>query len=268
LPEQFSDELLKRFLVGDVTAEERDRVEQAFIGNDELFEELTALEHEIFLAHSRGELEPPWRERLDAILLESPARRRRAEQVRAFSAALQDVKPVFAATSGSVRSGPTVARITTRTRSFLASAAAVVGLVGGAWLISRTTPGRAPAGLPSGDTPMPREVATFVLLPGATRSDARQANIFRMLPGAQQIRLQLTLEDQDVAAVRATLTPVGGEPVSVPDPPTVRKTGAAIEIDWLIPARLLAPGDYIVTVMAGGDAAEPLARRFFSLDER
>src|ERR1041385_2166938 len=75
-----NESLMRRFLVGDATDEERDMVERAFMEDGAFFESLCALEHEMIVQYVRNELPAEWRERFKSSIEASPARAARVRE--------------------------------------------------------------------------------------------------------------------------------------------------------------------------------------------
>jgi hypothetical protein len=68
----FNDELKVRYLLGGLSTEERAGLEDAYFGNDELFEQLLAVEDELVDAYVRGELSADERESFESRFLTTP----------------------------------------------------------------------------------------------------------------------------------------------------------------------------------------------------
>jgi hypothetical protein len=258
-PAAADDDLMRRFLLGQVTAEERDRVEERFMRDAVYFEALCALEHDLLVSHVRGELPASWRERFESQLKASAARRQRVEETRAFMHDLAAAAP-----------GP-AGRQSHWIRSrgwYLASAAAILAIAIGAWRFWApiTDP---PATTVRTDGAARATVATLLLRPGLLRSDSPQVNVLRVPVGVEQIVLEAIFPEVTAPAPGAELHVVGGGPIPVPDPPHLQPTGEGLRLSWTVAAKLLPRGDYLLLVTA---TAEPAGRsvaasRFFSIVE-
>jgi hypothetical protein len=246
-----SDELMKRFLVGDVTPEERERVEDRFMTDPDSFERVSAIEDDLILSHVRNELPAEWRERFESAYLKVPARRRRVDEMRAVVAGMATQK----------------APVRTRKRLLvtLSAAAAVLVAIGIAALLQKRQP--VSESIASSPPPIPSAVATFVLAPGASRAPGLTANQFRLPNGEATIDLATVPDavprsDQLTGEIRA----VDGDVLAVPGRPVRRRRDGRDEVVWTIPARLLQPGDYVLTIGEDGPpTASPIARRFFRI---
>ena len=274
------DDVMRRFLVDDVSPDERERIEQRFMEDSDYHDELCALEEDLLLSYARGELAEPWRGGLKARLESSEALRRELEALKAFRSGLAAAAPAVRAArkktaavigpaqgwkqrkspeeSPKASKGPAAdaapivpPRSTLRWAAGIGALAAAALLAVGFWWMARPpvgqpSPAPAVAEKPSG----PAAIATFLLVPGL-KAERGPSNSFRIPSGAEQIRLQLTLPATSVNAVDATLRPVGAQTLTVASKPVAQRTGDALEISWTVPARQLPPGDYILTIAGG-----------------
>ena len=86
--------------------------------------------------------------------------------------------------------------------------------------------------------------------------------------GVQSIRLQVTVQGA-VNGARADLRPVGGAPLPVGRALDIQYTSDRTDMFLVVPRALLPRGDYLLTVDAAraDGAREPIARRFFSIED-
>ncbi|MCA1643327.1 MAG: hypothetical protein LC785_15580 [Acidobacteria bacterium] len=82
------DELIVRYLLAELPADEAERFEARYFADDSLFEQLAAVEDELFDAYARGELTERERLRFEARLLATPRARERLEFARELSRTL------------------------------------------------------------------------------------------------------------------------------------------------------------------------------------
>lgn len=267
-PDPLPEELMRRFLVDDVTVEKRDRVEAAFARDADCFDALCALEGEMILTHLRGELSESWSRRFEASLLASPARRARVAEMRTLLQALPSVDLGASATPAAERGGFSV---WSRARTGLLVAGPVAAIiVGSVWLRQSSAPPVPGPAAPLGVTRTPQDqnaVTTFVLVPNSTRAAEKPRNAFRVPDGVQTIRLHVTVPGPAIDT-RAELRPVGGASIAIPRTLDIQSTGDRTDIFLEMPSALLPRGDYLLTLDAArtGDAREPIARRFFSIE--
>jgi hypothetical protein len=253
------DDLKRRFLVGDVTPEEQAMVEARFMADAEYFEELRALEHELMLAHRRGELPEEWRARFKERVLDVPARHQRVEELDAFASALAEAR-------SHVARGPAWRRFGVLAACVVLAVAAVLGA---SRFLGRGD-NRGTQGPTATQPPVEGQgvVATLVLLPGLTRAALAQANIFRIAPRTQEVVFDLTVAGETNPRVSAVLRPVGGQPLRVPSEPAAVATADGLRVTWRVPAQLLQPGDYLVLLsrQSAGGPQESVASRFFTIE--
>jgi hypothetical protein len=259
VPAATDDDLMRRFLLGQATPEERDRVEERYMRDADYFEALCALEHELIVAHLQGQLPASWRDLFESQLDASPARRQRVEETRAF---MNDL--VAAAPPPALRRS----RWVHRNSWYLASAAAILAFAIGAWHFRAPIPERAAAPART-DAASGPTVVTLLLRPGLLRSDTAQANVLSLPRGVERILLEATFPEVTGSTPGAELHVVGGGVIPVPDPPNLRPTGEGLQLSWSVPSRLLPRGDYLLLITAKAEPAgnSIAASRFFSVVE-
>ena len=81
------EELVKSYLLGELSAEDADRAEGRLLAEDELFELAEAIEADLLAAADRGELTPAERERVEQRLAASPEGRKRLALARSLNQA-------------------------------------------------------------------------------------------------------------------------------------------------------------------------------------
>jgi tetratricopeptide (TPR) repeat protein len=83
------DERLVRYLLGELSGEERDQLEAEYLGNAELHEELVAVEDELIYAYVGGRLSPSQSPSFERFFLQTPERRSRVEFAHSFAQFLE-----------------------------------------------------------------------------------------------------------------------------------------------------------------------------------
>jgi hypothetical protein len=73
------EEILVRYLLGQMTEEEQQQVEERYIGHDEFFERLLVVEDELIDRYVRDQLSDQEREHFERYFLSTPTRRKRME---------------------------------------------------------------------------------------------------------------------------------------------------------------------------------------------
>ena len=244
-----------RYLLGELTEEECDQLEETCFATPEGFEELEAVEQELMDAYVAGELSPERRLRFESRLV--PGEHGEVQFARALKAALRD-RP------------PSVARAGVRGRrglsAWLPAAAAALFMAAGGWLVLRT-PGAPPVSPPSGEqqpTPVgPSPTATsratgqvdrsrsmFVTLTaGLTRNES---GLRRIVVPAEVERVVFTLVVEGEARTRygAVLQNASGEDLLEVKPVQERAAVQARLVDVPVPARALADGDYVLQLQS------------------
>lgn len=299
VPDIHDEDLMKRFVLGDVSDAERERVEQAFQDSSskgsEYLDELAAVQDWLVLQFVSGELTEVWATRFRQALGESPALAREVEQTRALVLAATAERAAEAADT-SVRARlvavpPVVGDRAQPTAEpfqnagprawwgwspvefgfWLAAAAALIAAVVGWSLLRTPQPGVEPAGTAADAQvrTVPTAVATLLLVPGLNRGDLKQQNVFRVPAGTANLDLRLVVPGGRVAGMQVQLRPVGGTPLVITTEPTGTETPEGFEIRWSIPAGMMPPGDYLLSVTSAVQGQEPesVASRFFSIVE-
>src|SRR3954452_5335625 len=131
------DELLRSYLLGELTAEEEDAVEGRLLREDELFELSEAIEADLLAEFARGSLTPAERERVGQRLASSPQGRERLRLARSLN--------VLAAREKAAAVLPFVRRATPFQRPALRWAALAAGLLAAAGLAWLALEGSHPA---------------------------------------------------------------------------------------------------------------------------
>lgn len=282
--ETTDDRRLARYLLGQLTQDEQARVEEQYLADPDIHEELRAAERELIDQYVSGDLAD--RTAFEAHFLTSPGRRERVAFARALRQALSRSP---ADTRAPERESWLVAArrfLGTSSRTWQLAAAMFVVIAAG-WLLDsigrqppaieiarRPTvppPGAAPAPAPPANPPpataspavappaSPPQVtiATLVLLPNSTRGS--EATPTLLIRGAAEVRLDLHLETGDYKSYRATIRTAEGEEVWRVDRLRLEATPAGRAIVVRLPARRFDRGDYIAMlrgVTAAGEVDE------------
>src|SRR6185437_10437843 len=102
-PGQIDDEQIVRYLLGALSEQETERLDQLSIADDEFASHLSAVENDLVDAYAKGELSGETLERFEAGYRRSSSRREKVRFARAF-AAVNIPLPVAVATSSAVAS--------------------------------------------------------------------------------------------------------------------------------------------------------------------
>jgi anti-sigma factor RsiW len=276
-----TDDLMMRYLLGDISDEVRVRLEEHYFVDDRVFEQLSAFEDELVDDYVRGELTEAQRKQFELHFLNSPERQRKLAFARSFTRFLSNVPTAAAPPKRDawrqkitdwfgLRSG-------TARWAFAVAFAAVV--FGGAWLLRenwwlRTQLGemhaqqaelrhqeeqlsrqlaqlKAPAiegpSEPELSQSRPPSLAIFALTltPGVLRSGAEQKTL-DLPPGPSLVRLRLDIEGQSYETYRVTLETAEGRKVWSKEGLKAILEGKVRIVVLELPSKLLGNKDYIV----------------------
>jgi hypothetical protein len=262
-----------RYLLGEGAEAEREALERRFFEDEELAEEVEILENELVDEYVALRLPPGERGRFEKAYLSSPDRAAKVQFARALDRRLSGQPSV----DRSVGAG---------WGRFLPLAAALVLGVAGAYLAVRLSESRRElSGLQARKAALEGELATawsererlqkqleaakaaeelyasqiadmqreidgtvvFTLAGGLTR-DVGQQKTFKIPARASQVRLAVAMPSDDYASYSAVVRTPEGREVWKQVPLTARHVGSSLALDVTVPARLLASGDYVVTV--------------------
>ena len=248
------DDTLVRYLLGSLSEEETERLDELSIADDEFAERLAAAEHDLIDAYIAGDLSPDDRARFESIYTGSPEGRARIAFARALaarSAQRQDRAWWYPA---------------------LAAAAMVLLAIGGYWLMQpgqRTSPTGAvppsqvaapppavPASPPEQAAPPSSTVLSFVLA-APTRGAADAAPI-TVPEGTLAVELRLELEGDEFAEYEATLKDAAGVR-TLWRSGRVKSAGPAANraVPIRVPGNLLTARRHVLELRGLGEAAGP-----------
>jgi hypothetical protein len=124
-----NEDLLARYLLGQLREPEQERIEQAYLADAEWQERLTVAEDELIDGYVRGTLAEEARRAFEKHFLNVPRRRERIAFAKALQQLVSEAPPVF----------PAASRWPSRTAAMLLLAATVLLLIGSAWLLVEAT---------------------------------------------------------------------------------------------------------------------------------
>jgi hypothetical protein len=280
--EGHNEERLVQYLMGQLRPEEQAALEEQYLADPDLHEELRATERDLIDQYVHGELSN--RDQFERYFLASPRRRQKVEFARALMESAGRSQTVTVPTRSIAmresRWSPILDFIG-RPRVWIPVMAAVVIVVALLLIVSRQNPARpepnaqnpaqpptqvspgttVPAPnvpVPSPSTPTPPSLtAAFVLSPGLVRSaDETQTLSF---PGNAEVSLELHFEPGDYETYRVTLRTAEGEQLWTQDKLKPRNTSAGDAITVRIPASRFNDRDYTVRlsgITASGDAED------------
>jgi anti-sigma factor RsiW len=201
--ESGSDDILIRYLRGELAEAERDRVEELYFADDRLYARLQTLESQMIDSYVRGRLPPDQRDRFARMVQDSPGLRQKVEFAEALrrlaerEATAPSPRPWWQAVLGFLQVQTPAIR--------MALAAAAVVLVAAAIVYFQQAR--------RGSTPV-RQAAVAHPRPAvkspARTPDTAQQNRVVVPAGESTIRLQLNLEDGQMEPLSATIRTADG----------------------------------------------------------
>lgn len=226
---------MNAYLLHKLPEDQRDALEDRWVEDSALYEQLRNAEVDLLDAYARGELSPADRERVSKYLLASPIQRRKL----LFARTLRDTFPAPARRSIAWRG--------------IASAAAIVLLAGSAaWLAWQNAAMRRELAA----TPAPRPSAESVYVAEArmdtTRGAAPSITQVRLPAGSQILRLDLEIAPGDEAQVLSASVGRDGRAVWSEEPIRAERRSFGFVASVWVPAAALAPGEYEIKLSAGG----------------
>jgi anti-sigma-K factor RskA len=236
---------LRKYLLGDLTQEARQRIEQRLLTENNFLEELLLGEEELIDDYVVGDLSDEDRLKFERHFLSTPERHQQLRFARALSryASNSAEKAGSKSATAHTPAPPTWAE---RTRAFwnsrawaLAAMALAFVVIAGSWLwLSRPR------------TSSPQTFATIILPAGlSTRAEGAQASKVRLPLNADALRISLMLPEgtTPAASYRVELVNESGEARSLK---VAGQDAQAVSV--LIPAGQLARGRYALKLFADG----------------
>jgi len=252
---------LRRYLLGELCAEERARLEERYFKNDDLFEEMEMAEDELIDAYLRGHLSKSESRLFEENYLSSQRRRHKvglARELLEYSANAEPPAPITL--------------IATRFRfvqlAFLAGLVSFAGIVG--WeLITvhyrrRSRPPARSRPLASSESHVPQaELPAISLLLQSSRrgTTGSGSNLLAIPPGEHRIFLEVYPQDMLSTRFRAELFRRGRSVWREDVTP-----GAGQQLTLKLHSSDLPTGTYFLSVIGLADGAKPMTRERFGLE--
>jgi len=295
--------MMMRYLLGDLSEEERDQLEREYIASDELFEQCLTTEDDLIDAYLDGELTPKQRDQFIRNFLTTPARGEKVNFARAWKQLVSEAT----ATGGSTMPAPA-------TRSSILMAASLVLVVLTAWLAirsfrlqhdlaesrnlqktmeqQRAMQDRALKSQESKIDELSREVAaernqvadlrknhpapagdrtipSFDLTSKLVRSGKIQWQTMVVPSGAEVIRMRLKFDSGKFTQYRAILQSMDEEELWSQSRLSSRAEGEISSVSVLLPATTLRSGEYVWVLQGqNGSEVQDVAVFYFKLDRK
>jgi hypothetical protein len=276
------DQMIRRFLLGDVSEEERQRVEESFITDSGYSENVLMAENDLIEDYLEGDLPQAEKEQFDAHFLSTPRQRRKvriAESLKKFAVAEE---AALSPGTGKMRAPRqpeqrTYSNVLTLRKPLLVLSLAAVLLIAlglGAWKIVGTRHENerreqaqtrraaieqelAQLNVRSGGTPSDARIFSIDLPPVVVRSSANSGMIS---PPAQTtvVELRLVLIGEEYQNYRASLQKFDSTDQFTISGLRAESTPGGEVVPIKIPARLLTRGIYQLRLRADTAAGEPV----------
>jgi hypothetical protein len=286
----------RRYFLGEVTETEREALELRFFEDEALAEEVEISENELVDQYVAGLLPSGEGDRFEKAYLSSPDRVAKVQFARALSRRLSS--------SGTGRDRrPSVSWLLAAAALSIALAGGYLAFqaADARREVSRLLAERGAAqqrerdlrrqleSARSGDEKLRRELTqvqaekdrlaaelaarekpepglvSFALVAGLVRDASSSQQVFTIPPGARQARLSMSLPAGDYASLSAVIRTPEGREVWKQAALAARPVGSTLPVAVTVPARLLASGDYILTLTGNSRAgrSETLADYVF-----
>jgi hypothetical protein len=228
-----TEEQIIRYLLDEMSADERSRLEDHLQDDPSFCEFLAAAEDDLIAQYLRGELDSRLRSRFKDIYMNSPSKRARVESTRVWREAVTAIATARKArTQLRPRLGPRLAAV---------AAVATIAITVAVWSSRKHVPS------PSAVEPeKENSYASFQLEPNLTRSPG--GTQITLPPGVKEVRLELFMPNVNIHTTYQAV-------LSTPEQSELQTSQASPKnssVEVAIPAQALSPGDYTLTVRAGG----------------
>jgi len=258
-------ELLIRYLLGELPEEECIKVEQDCLENDEIFEQLEAVEAELTDDYVRGVLSESRRKEFEKRLLTAPGGAENVNLARLITGRTGRRRSLIASLKAWIAGVGLNARLV-QVSAVAVTLALVITIVlfSPLGLKSPQTPvaqSRPPTGQPATvqptapirehASPQPPLTATFTLISGGVRGEG-EANEIKIPRGTKRVRFRIELASKGYRRYRASLNRVEGEQLFIRNNVKARpsKTGETVVIG--LPASVLPSGTSVLTLAGIG----------------
>jgi hypothetical protein len=292
---------MTRYLLGELSEDEQAALEEQYVGDPRIFDEVARAESDLVDDYVRGKLAPEARARFERVYLAHPQRRKRLKFAEALVTRLDQMErpvSVDAAPSASVgfdwrtwldQLGP---------KPVLGLAFATLLLVSGVWLVfearrtrqeavqresartdqerqNREADARAAAEKARAEQAAAARPPTVVVLalsvgPGARAVDTSSPTPLVIPAGTSEVRLQLSMQPLDYASYRVILRSVGAAEILRRGELTPAAAGSHADITLTVSANAFESGDYMLTLQGArsGGGFEDLSRSLIRVDRR
>lgn len=240
-----SPDVIRQYLLGMLAQEQYLRLEQRLLTSNDLLEEILIAEDELIDEYLRGELSETEQKNFVVCFLKAPERQQKLRFSKTFkryikSAGTEGTSEGAGSVSQAFSARDYLSRLT-RVRSpvvtFSLAATLLVLLSGVSWVLVRRVM-----------TPRGAHNSLVVRLTPKLVRDAGETNRILIPADVNTVRLQLALPDDDYKTYRAALRSSGGAEIWAGNNVTVNTVGVDGYVQFDLPAEILGPDDYKVTL--------------------
>jgi hypothetical protein len=276
---------LARYLLGGLSEEEKTALEEQYVADPRLFDEIARVESDLMDDYVRGRLSPDTRERFERVVLADPRRRERLKFAEALLASVngrEQSRRGAAASVAKADSSRTWLGWLAAPKPALGFAFATLLIASGVWMVFEVRrmqrdalqrPATRVDQPPQTRVPEPARPATDVVVALAVGSGTRaplSAPTPVVIPaGTSDVRLQLTLQENEYSAYRISVRQAGGAEIASRDRLTAVADGSAFVITVAIPASAFQSADYVLTLQgAATGGLDDLSRSLLRIDKQ
>jgi len=237
-PPEESEETIVRYLLGEMSDEDRSRMEERLAHEPSFFYLVASVEDDLIMQFVRGELDSHKLSRFNEVYMNAPSKQARVESARALRQAVREIA------GGRGPLGKNLGRLV------LATMATTIGaiFVGMLWL-----PPRKPPAQPQTKVVVTAQFkertsyASFSLEPGLTRSSG--GTQIKVPAGIGEVHFELVVEDTSAHKIYTAVLGTPEHPATWTGPVSPKDAGFLA----VVPAQVLRPGDYTLELQGDGE---------------
>jgi hypothetical protein len=237
-----SNNVIRKYLLGQTSEDERLNLEERLLADDDTYEELLILEDELTDEYLRGQLSQTERKNFETHFLSTPSR---LEKLR-FAKAVRGHLATHAQSKKQTKTSPLVSFFRNPVLTYAVAFAAILLIVSVSWIALRNSRG-------------PGSTVTLTLTPGLTRSGGSE-NSVKIPPDADTVRVQLVLaDDESYQSYNAVFESVDGRIVAREQAGSSELANSRRVVTVDLSSSLLPAGEYRVKlsgVSAGNETVD------------
>ena len=269
---------LTRYLLGGLSEEEQTALEEQYVADPRLFDEIALAESDLVDDYVRGRLPNDTRERFERVYLSDSRRRERVTFAEALLASVKNVPSVSREARSRTWFGWLAAP-----KPALGLAFATLLIASGVWMVfevRRTQRDALQRQTARTEQPPPNfapeiaRPAAVVVVTLAAGSGTRAPDLASPAPvviptGTSEVRMQLSLQENDYSAYRVSVRQLGSAEIARRDRLTAVAEGSVFVITITVPASAFASADYVVTLQgAASGGFDDLSHSLLRVDKQ